>query len=45
MEKQQAQGLWRLAWLLVRLEQVKFMPNSHAAMSHVAEVTNPKFDI
>ncbi len=38
--KQEAQGPSRSTWSLARLEQVRFMPNSH-----VAEVTNPNFDI
>ena len=36
---------WHSAWLLVRLEQVRYMHNSHVAASYVAETTNPNLKL
>ncbi len=37
--KQEAQWPWRPAWSLARLEEVGFIPNSHVAITYVADAT------
>ena len=42
--KAKVRGTLTSGWSLARLDQVRFVPNSHVGISYVAEVTNRNLD-